>query len=280
MRKSIITVAVLALAIAGAGCNQLKSRAQLNEGSKAFKNAQFPQAVEHFKEAVELEPDFTSARLYLATAYMQQYIPGSNSPDNMKNADEAEKQFNTVLKTEPDNKIAIGYLASLMLGEKKLDDAEKWNKRMLQVDPNNADAYYSLGFIAWSKWYPAYAEAIHDLNLKLEDPGPLPTKNPKDKKAPAVDKEALKAKWLPVIDGGLADLDKCLQIDNLRDDAMAYENLLIREKAVFADNRADYDKQVAIANGWIDKALAAKKTMAEKKAKAAAANGITTEEQK
>ena len=230
MRKSILTVTVSALALLGAGCNQLKSRAQLNEGSKAFKNAQFPQAVEHFKQAVELQPDFTAARLYLATAYMQQYIPNSNVPDNMKNADEAEKQFKIVLQTEPENKIAIGYLASLMLGEKKMDEAEKWNQRMLQVDPKNADAYYSMGFIAWSKWYPAYAEAIHDLKLKLEDPGPLPSKDKKDKEF----KEALKAKWLPVIDGGLANLDKCLQVDDLRDDAMAYENLLIREKAVLS----------------------------------------------
>jgi tetratricopeptide (TPR) repeat protein len=276
MRKSILTVAVLALAMAGVGCNQLKSRAQLNEGSKAFKNAQFPQAVEHFKQAVELQPDFTSARLYLAVAYMQQYIPNSESPDNVKNADEAEKQFNNVLKAEPDNKTAIQYMASLMLGEKKLDEAEKWNKRMLQVDPNSADAYYSLGFIAWSKWYPAYATAIHDLKLKLEDPGPIPTKDKKDKAL----KDDLKAKWQPVIDGGLADLDKCLQIDAYRDDAMAYENLLIREKAVLVDDRAEYDKQVAIANAWIDKALAAKKAVAEKKAAAAAKNGITTEEQK
>lgn len=279
MRKSILTIAVLALAIAGAGCNQLKSRAQLNEGSKAFKAAQFPQAVEHFKQAVELQPDFTAARLYLATAYMQQYIPNSDSPDNMKNANEAENQFKTVLKAEPENKIAIGYLASLMLGEKKLDEAENWNKRMLQVDPSNADAYYSLGFIAWSKWYPAYATAIHDLKLKLEDPGPIPTKDKKDKADKAV-KDDLKAKWLPVIDGGLANLDKCLQVDPYRDDAMAYENLLIREKAVLVDDRAEYDKQVAIANAWIDKALAAKKAVAEKKAAAAAKNGITTEEAK
>ena len=46
----------------------------------AFKNAQFPQAVEHFKTAVELEPEFSTARLYLAVAYMQQYVPGSESP--------------------------------------------------------------------------------------------------------------------------------------------------------------------------------------------------------
>jgi len=57
-------------------------RDQLNQGVQAFKSAQYPEAVEHFKTAVELDPNFPTARLYLATAYMQQYIPGSISPEN------------------------------------------------------------------------------------------------------------------------------------------------------------------------------------------------------
>src|ERR1700678_4659373 len=97
MRKSTSILAVLALAllalVTNTGCTQLKSRDQINKGVSAFKSAQFPEAVEHFKTAVELEPDFTSARLYLAVAYMQQYVPGSEAPDNMQNPDEALNQF-------------------------------------------------------------------------------------------------------------------------------------------------------------------------------------------
>jgi len=126
MRKSTSIPAVLVLALLAAGCTQLKSRDQINKGVSAFKNAQFPQAVEHFKTAVELQPDFTAARLYLATAYMQQYVPGSDVPENMKNADEALNQFQKVLQQDPKNKIAAAYIATLMLNEKKWDEAEKW----------------------------------------------------------------------------------------------------------------------------------------------------------
>ena len=80
MRKPISIAAVAALAFLAAGCTQLRSRSQINEGVTAFKSAQFPQAVEHFKTAVELEPEFSTARLYLAVAYMQQYVPGSGRP--------------------------------------------------------------------------------------------------------------------------------------------------------------------------------------------------------
>jgi Tfp pilus assembly protein PilF len=267
MRTSTSILAVLTLTLLTAvGCTQLKSRDQINKGVNAFKNAQFPQAVEHFKTAVELEPQFTAARLYLATAYMQQYVPGSEEPENMKNADESLKQFQIVLQQDPNNKIAAAYIATLMLNQKKWDDAEKWYQKVIQLDPKNTDAYYSLGFIAWSKWYPAYAGAMHDLKQAMDSPFPI-----KDKKI----KAELKAKWDPVIQTGIENLDKCLAIDPLYGDAMAYENLLIRERAYLLDDQAQFDKDIATANAWIDRDMQAKKTLAEKKAKAAAANGIT-----
>jgi tetratricopeptide (TPR) repeat protein len=265
MRKSISIPAVIALTFLAAGCTQLKSRDQINKGVSAFKSAQFPQAVEHFKTAVELEPQFTSARLYLAVAYMQQYVPGSEAPDNTKYAEEALNQFQKVLEQDQNNKTAAAYIATLMLNEKKLDEAEKWYQRVIQLDPKNADAYYSLGFIAWSKWYPAYAGAMHELKQAMDSPFPI-----KDKKV----KAELKAKWDGVIQAGLENLDKCLVIDPLYGDAMAYENLLIRERAYLLDDQKQFDKDILTANAWIDKDMAAKKTLAEKKAKAAEANGI------
>ncbi len=58
------------------GCEKLRARDHLNKGVQAFKTAKYTQAVDHFKEAVQLDPEFATARLYLATAYMSQYIPG------------------------------------------------------------------------------------------------------------------------------------------------------------------------------------------------------------
>src|SRR5271166_5216099 len=105
MRKvaSILPVAALAavlisLPVMGTGCQKLQARDQLNKGVAAFKNAQYPESVEHFKSAVELDPNFPTARLYLAMAYLQQYIPGAESDENKKMADAAESTFKDVLK--------------------------------------------------------------------------------------------------------------------------------------------------------------------------------------
>jgi Tfp pilus assembly protein PilF len=70
-----------------------------------------------------------------------------------------------------------------------------------------------------------------------------------------------------VIEGGLQALDKALQINPDYDDAMAYENLLVRERADLADTKEEYEKQLKIADDWIQKALVTKKRKADAKNK-------------
>jgi tetratricopeptide (TPR) repeat protein len=255
--RPALVAGLAVLVFTAAGCNKLKSRDQLNQGVQAFKNAQYPEAVEHFKTAVEADPAFPVARLYLATAYMQQYIPGADSPENKQMAQAAMEQFQKVLEQDAKDKTAIASIASLYLNQKKWAESQQWYEKLIGVDPNNADAYYSLGFIAWSKWYPEYGKARAELGMKQEDPGPI-----KDKKV----KERLKAEYGPVIDGGLQALDKCLQINPDYDDAMAYENLLIRERADLMDTKEQYLAQVKVADDWIQKNLDTKKRKNEKKA--------------
>ena len=84
-----------------------------------------------------------------------------------------------------------------------------------------------------------------NLRMKPEDPGPL-----KDKKV----KEELKAQYSAIIDDGIANLQKALDIDKEYDDAMAYMNLLIRERADLPDyagglQEADRNRRYVGAEG-------------------------------
>jgi len=267
MKRIVVgSLAVAALTLFASGCQKLKARDELNKGVQAFKNAQYPQAVERFKTAVELDPSFSTARLYLATAYMQQYIPGADSPDNMQMADAAKDQFEHVLSAEPKNELAIASIANLYFQEKKFDEAEKWYQKQVEVDPKSKEAYYTLGVIAWTKAFQPRMDARAKLGMKPEDPGPI-----KDKKVRA----ELAAKNGPVIDEGIKDLDKALQLDPEYDDAMAYENLLYREKADLEDSPEAYKKDTEIADNWVQKSLDTRKIKAERKP--AGAGGITTD---
>jgi Tfp pilus assembly protein PilF len=266
MRNAIVLSGIAVLAFVSTGCEKLKARDHLNKGVGAFKSSKFNVAVDHFREAVQLDPTFVTARLYLGMAYFSQYIPGAESPENVQNAKAANDEFLKVLETDPKNTVAIATLASLHFQQaqgnqpldqkmKKLDDSKAWYQKLAEVEPTNKEAYYSLGVIAWSKWYPALMTARAKLGMKPEDPGPI-----KDKKL----KEELKAQWLPVIDNGIQNLEKAIEIDNEYDDAMAYMNLLIREKADLADTPEEYKKGIDIADNWVQKSLETKKIKADR----------------
>jgi tetratricopeptide (TPR) repeat protein len=255
-RKPVMVLAIAAMTVFAASCNKLQSRDQLNKGVQAFKSAQYPQAVERFKTAVELDPNFDTARLYLATAYMQQYIPGAESPDNMQMATAARDQFQKVLDQNPKNELATASIASLLFNEKKLDEANQWYLKLVSLNPNNKEAYYTLGVIAWTKAFQPRMEARAKMGMKPEDPGPL-----KDKKIRA----ELAAKNGPIIEEGLKDLDKSLQLDPEYDDAMAYENLLLREKADLEDSPQAYAEDTKKADDFVQKSLETRKIKADRK---------------
>jgi Tfp pilus assembly protein PilF len=263
-RKFILLLVAVLSTILATSCEKLKARDNLNRGVQAYKNSKFPEAVEYFQRAVQLDPNYATARLYLATAYANQYIPGAESPDNQKMAQAAYDQFSKVLEQDPKNDTATAAIASLYLNQKKWDEAKQWYEKLIAINPNNKEAYYSIGFIAWSKWYPAYGTARAKLGMKPEDPGPI-----KDKKV----KEQLKAQYMPVIDEGIKSLEKALEIDPNYDDAMAYMNLLIRERADLHDRTDEYNKDIEVANNWVQKTLQTKKMKAEKMP---TGGGITT----
>src|SRR5579875_4221250 len=91
--RVLAVLAVLLALFSAVGCNKLRARDQLNKGVQAYRNAKYEDAIEHFKNAVELDPSLINARLYLATAYMGQYIPGGDSPENIKIGQQAIAAF-------------------------------------------------------------------------------------------------------------------------------------------------------------------------------------------
>ena len=269
-RIPTLSAAMLAAAImlAGTGCSYLKSRDHINQGIASYRNARYGDAVEHFEQAIQLDPQNPTPRLYLATAYMVQWIPGAESPENLEYARKAKEEFIRVLEKDPNEKTALAYLATLAFNqalslptEQKLqmfDEAAKWQRRRIEVDPKEKEAYYTLGVISYQKWFPALNLARSNLRMRPEDPGPL-----KDKKV----KEELKTQYGAIVDEGMADLNKALELDPEYDDAMAYLNLLTRERADLLDSPDEYKKQVEIADGWLQKALDTKKIKAARLAK-------------
>jgi Tfp pilus assembly protein PilF len=282
MKSTFLVAGIGLLILFATGCDKLRSRDALNHGVQAYKGAKYSEAVDDFKTAVQLDPENTMPRLYLATAYMSQYIPGAVSPENVQLAKQAKDEFMKVLEKNPSDTTALASLASLSYQQaqsmpdldqkfKSLDESKEWDLKLIAADPKNKEGFYSLAVIDWIKWYNAWMRARADLGLKAEDPGPL-----KDKKV----KADLQEKYSAVIDDGVKNLQKALDIDPNYDDAMAYMNLLIREKADLDDSTDQYKADIDSADKWVQKALDTKKAKAKKAAEASQNSGITAEDAK
>lgn len=244
------------LLLIGTGCAKLKSRDEMNKGVQAYRANHYSEAVNHFKKAVEYDPNNQNARLYLATSYMIQWIPGAESPDNKKNYEMARKTFEEVLKKDPKNSLALASMASMAYNAASagnpdqklaaLEEAKKWNERRIEVNPNDAEAYYYLGVIDWAEAFPPLQTARVQERMSPSDPGPI-----KDPKLRA----QLKAKYEKLIDEGIQNLKKCLSIDKENEDAMSYLNLLLRKKADLEDSPEASKADIAQAEDWSNKSL-------------------------
>jgi hypothetical protein len=88
--------------------------------------------------------------------------------------------------------------------------------------------------------------------------------NPENKEQKKICDE-LKAKNMPTVEEGIESLNKAIQLRPDYDDAMAYLNLMYRERAdVECDDLVARDADFKTADEWVDKTIAVKKIKAAK----------------
>ncbi len=248
---------VLLLALTAGGCNKLKARDHLNKGVQSYRNAQFQPAIMHFKEAVRLDPSLLNARLYLATAYAQQYVPGGESPENQQTAKDAIAAFQDVLKMDngssPATTTALASIAQIYYSMKKFDDAKSFNQRRIQLEPNNPEPYYWIGVLDWAVAFPRTQGVRTNNNISQPNAkGELPP-------LPAKLRDDLAEKNGPLVDEGLKALNKAIELKPNDADSMVYLNLLYRQKAEIDADDGTRTADLKQAEDWVNKALAARK---------------------
>jgi len=248
------------------GCgflSKLRARDNLNNGVKAFTDQKYDAAAQYFEKAVQLDPKLQDARVYLATAYMSQFVPGSSDPKSEQMATKAIETFSQVVANaedpaNPDKGVkgAMIAIASLYYQQKKFDQSKEWCNRVLKVDPQNAEAYYRI--------------AVMDYDFAVEKTG-VQGENVEYLSAEE------KASAQKNIDEGLASLAKALEIRENYFDAMEYQNLLWREKAKFEKDekaKADLIRQAdLVAQKALQLQLKAKEEDAKKPKKLGAIGG-------
>ncbi|HEY6272061.1 MAG TPA: tetratricopeptide repeat protein [Terriglobales bacterium] len=258
----LVTLLLVAAALLStAGCNKLMARDQLNKGVQAYRSANYEQAIEHFKNAVALDDDLKVAKLYLATAYTSQYVPDVDTPENLRMAQQAIEEYQRVLDRDPDSVNSLKGIGYLYLHMKKFDQSREYYQKAIAKDPNDPELYYSLGVIDWTEAFKDAREIKAQYQMREEEE--LNAK--KDAKLC----ELFKTKDGAIVDDGMTALKTAIDKRQDYDDAMVYLNLLYLRKAndLTCDDPQQRADDKAAANGWSDKAMAARKKKAEDAAK-------------
>ena len=115
-----------------------------------------------------------------------------------------------------------------------------------------------MGVIAWTKAFQPRMDARARLGMKPDDQGPLNDDNVRAELAAA--NRAL-------VEEGIKNLDIAIKLDPEYDDAMAYENLLYREKADLEDSPEAYRADIEAADTFFAKVVEIRKLRAERNAR-------------
>ncbi len=253
-----LAVVFSGMAIVMSGCKQLEARDQLNKGCEAYKSGHYDEAIEHFQEATQLDPNLPMAKTYLATALAQNVVPGMNTPENMKTAHQAMDIFKQVLAQNPNDVNSIKQIAGIYFSIKDLDNAEIWQKKVLAIDPKDPEAAYTVGVIDWTKAHMNKLNALQAAGLNDDGKGNM--------KAPKKIMEPLAKENAPLVDEGLKYLNMAIANRPNYDDAMQYMNLIYRNKAdVDYGNPTAVAQDLAQAELWTHKAMDTRKANEEKK---------------
>ena len=259
----ILSAAILAVCVAGTGCDRLKARDRLNKGVQAYKGGQFDQAIEDFKQAKDLDPKLTNAQLYLAAAYTGLYIPGAPSPENIRNGQQAATEYKQILESDPDNLSAIDGLGSILFNmgstpydPKQIEESKSYHEKHIQLKADDPEPYYWVGVIDWTLSFRANRDLRDDYNKtakkQIKENDPLP---------PAIASQFAQ-KYGDTVNDGISSLQKAIGINPDYDDAMAYLNLLFRQKADMETSADARNADIQQADDLVDKVKAIKQKKA------------------
>ena len=259
-RQTVFLFAMVMVSlVAVSGCDKLRARDKLNKGVQAYKGGQTDAAIEDFKQATQFDPDLLNARLYLATAYSAQYIPGAPSPENIRNGDQAKAEFLTILQSHPDNLSAIDGIGSILYNmggtpfdAAKMEESKTYHQKHIALKPEDPEPYYWIGVIDWTLAFRGNHQMREEYNKTakktIKDTDPMP---------PAL-ATAFQQKYGATVDGGVESLKKAMTLRPDYDDAMAYLNLLYRQKADMETTPEGRDADIKAADDLVDQVKAIK----------------------
>jgi tetratricopeptide (TPR) repeat protein len=253
------TCLLLLLCLLGSGltgCRRIQARSELKQGNALYEGESYREALGHYQKGLELDPSATFAWRSLGFSAVALYRPGDPDPENREFAEMAIDAFQKYLRAFPGDEKVKEYLLTTLINSEQYDRALELLKAQARAHPEKPEinqaivsvlikggrldeafswaqspegkpdpqVFYSLGVACWDR-------AAHDLTL---------------------DREAGNA----MADLGLKATARAIELEPDYAEAMAYHNLLLREKGRLEPDPFKQQDWIAQAEEWRDKAIA------------------------
>jgi tetratricopeptide (TPR) repeat protein len=275
-RSRIGAAVILGLFVAAAaGCtltNKIRAKNELNETAKAYKEGHFEIAEQHAKRALYLDPSNKTAPIFIARVIHQQYKPGVDQPDNVQRARDAIDAYKRVLQMDPNNEEAYKAISVLYSAIKDDQNLRAWIMARAadtnQPSEKRAEAYAILAGKDWDCSFRVTEQPDVKTTSTEGGSAKVTYKKPKEQK----DFDAIQK----CVVRGLEEAETAIKYDPNSESAWSYKTNLLLEAAKQAemdgkaDQKAQYEKQAEVA-GKRAGALADERRKKEEAAEAAAA---------
>lgn len=247
-----IVLAILVATSSGCGViNRIRSKNQLNEAARAYRQGNFVEAEQHSRRAAELDPNNKTAPMFIARTIHAQYRPGVQAPDNVAKAQEAIQAYQRILEKNPSDDEAYKAIAYLYGAIKDSEKLKQWITARATneaAEPaKRAEAYVVLA----SKDWECSFQITESPTNKVTTVDQASNKATVSYRKPAEQKEFDQAQMC--VKQGLAEAESAIQFDPNNESAWSYKTNLLLEASKLAemegqtDAKTQYQKQYEAA---------------------------------
>lgn len=273
--RIVIVLAILVVTSSGCGViNRIRSKNQLNEAAKAYREGKFPEAEQHSREAAVLDPDNKTAPMFIARTIHAQYRPGVQSPENIAKAQQAIEAYQGILQKNPQDDEAYKAIAYLYGAIKEEDKLRQWIAQRAASDATEpekrAEAYVVLASKDWDCSFKITEQPGVKMTIIDQASSKATVSYQKPKDAKDFNQAQLCVK------NGLAEAENAIKFNPNNESAWSYKTNLLLEAAKLAEmdgqteQKAQYQKDYEAALKRTTELSVANQKRKEEEAKQAA----------
>jgi TonB family protein len=225
-----------------------KVRAEMDAGSRHYREGNFAKAEEHFRKALELDPEHKTAPLFVARSLQEQYQPGNASPENVAKGEAAVEAYRLLLSKNPQNEDAFNAILNL---HRVMGNPDKAREALMEragdgslPPPKRAALYAQLLKEDWQCAYNITENKENKETSQQAEKAVITYKMPSDSN------EFYKARQC--VQRGLEAVEQALLLSPQSPQPILFKANLFRESAKLAEMEGDASQKEAAENQYKD----------------------------